>query len=117
MDDARYAVALLTVIAYPPVARGRRRGGFSMKLCLAFTVDMMWEIRRWLANHPRFHLHFTPTYGSWLNLVERWFATLTTKQLRRGTHRSVAALKRAISSVHRDHQRASDTVRVDQECR
>ena len=88
-----------------------------MKLCLAFMVDMMWEIRRWLANYPRFHLHFTPIYGSWLNLVKRWFATLTTKQLRRGTHRSVAALKRGISSVHRDHQRASDTVRVDQECR
>ena len=53
-------------------------------------------IRRWLAKRPLFHLHFTPTYGSWLNLVERWFAALTTKQLRRGAHRSVAALKRAI---------------------
>ena len=52
--------------------------------------------RRWLAKRPRFHLHFTPTYGSWLTLVERWFAALTTKQLRRGTHRSVTALKRAI---------------------
>jgi len=49
-------------------------------------------IRRWLLAHPRFHLHFTPTSGSWLNLVERWFAELTTKQLRRGTHRSVRAL-------------------------
>ena len=46
-------------------------------------------IHRWLAKRPRFHLHFTPTYSSWLNLVERWFAELTTKQLRRGTHRSV----------------------------
>ena len=53
-------------------------------------------IHRWLAKRPRFHLHFTPTYGSWMNLVERWFAALTTKQLRRGAHRSVAALKRAI---------------------
>ena len=52
--------------------------------------------RRWLARHPRFHLHFTPTYSSWLNLVERWFAELTTRQLRRGVHRSVAALERAI---------------------
>jgi len=49
-------------------------------------------IRRWLAAHPRFVLHFTPTSSSWLNLVERWFAELTTKQLRRGTHRSVRAL-------------------------
>jgi transposase len=49
-------------------------------------------IRRWLLAHPRFQLHFTPTSSSWLNLVERWFAELTTKTLRRGTHRSVRAL-------------------------
>jgi transposase len=49
-------------------------------------------IQRWLAAHPRFLLHFTPTSSSWLNLVERWFAELTTKQLRRGAHRSVRAL-------------------------
>jgi transposase len=42
------------------------------------------------------HLHFTPTYSSWLNLVERWFAELTTKWLRRGTHRSVAELTASI---------------------
>jgi len=49
-------------------------------------------IRRWLAAHPRFILHFTPTSSSWLNLVERWFGELTTKKLRRGTHRSVREL-------------------------
>jgi transposase len=49
-------------------------------------------IRNWLAAHPRFVLHFTPTSSSWLNLVERWFAELTTKKLRRGTHRSVRQL-------------------------
>ena len=53
-------------------------------------------IRAWLAKRPRFHVHFTPTYGSWLNLVERWFGELTTKQLRRGVHRSVSELERAI---------------------
>ena len=53
-------------------------------------------IRNWLAKRPRFHVHFTPTYGSWLNLVERWFAELTNKQIRRGTHRSVPALETAI---------------------
>lgn len=53
-------------------------------------------IRRWLARHPRFHFHFTPTYASWMNLVERWFAALTTKQLRRGVHRSVRELVAAI---------------------
>ena len=46
-------------------------------------------IQKWLAGHPRFVLHFTPTSSSWLNLVERWFAELTNKKLRRGTHRSV----------------------------
>jgi transposase len=49
-------------------------------------------IKRWLAGHPRFHLHFTPTSASWLNLVERWFGELTTKKLQRGTHRSVREL-------------------------
>ena len=53
-------------------------------------------IRAWLAKRPRFAVHFTPTYSSWLNLVERWFAALTTKQLRRGAHRSVAELEHAI---------------------
>jgi transposase len=49
-------------------------------------------IQRWLVRHPRFHLHFTPTYSSWLNLVERWFAELTNRWLRRGTHHSVRDL-------------------------
>ncbi|HEY7014542.1 MAG TPA: IS630 family transposase [Streptosporangiaceae bacterium] len=54
------------------------------------------QIHRWLAARPRFHLHFTPTSSSWLNLVERWFAELTTKSLRRGTHRSVRELNTGI---------------------
>jgi transposase len=56
------------------------------------------EIHRWLLRHPRFTLHFTPTYSSWLNLVERWFAELTDKWLRRGTHRSTSELETAIRS-------------------
>ncbi len=55
------------------------------------------EIHRWLLRHPRFHLHFTPTYSSWINLVERWFAELTTKWLRRGTHRSTKELEASIN--------------------
>jgi len=54
-------------------------------------------IHRWLARHPRVHVHFTPTGASWINLVERWFATLTDKQLRRGVHRSTRQLEAAIS--------------------
>ena len=50
------------------------------------------SVQRWLLRHPRFTLHFTPTYSSWLNLVERWFAELTTKWLKRGTHHSVKDL-------------------------
>lgn len=49
-------------------------------------------VKRWLTTHPRFVLHFTPTSSSWLNLVERWFAELTTKKLRRGAHTSVRQL-------------------------
>jgi transposase len=53
-------------------------------------------IHRWLVKRPRFHLHFTPTGASWINLVERWFATLTEKQIRRGSHRSRKQPKTAI---------------------
>jgi len=54
------------------------------------------KVKQWLLRHPRFHCHFTPTYSSWINLVERFFASLTEHQLRRGSHRSVVALERAI---------------------
>jgi transposase len=60
-------------------------------------------IRNWFAKRPRFHAHFTPTYGSWLNLVERWFAELTNKQIRRGVHRSVARLETAIREFIEAH--------------
>ena len=50
-------------------------------------------IHQWLLKHPRFHLHFTPTSSSWLNLVERWFAELTNRKLRRSAHRSVTELE------------------------
>ncbi len=53
-------------------------------------------IKSWFARHPRFHVHFTPTSASWLNQVERWFATLTDKYIRRGTHRSTRQLEQAI---------------------
>jgi hypothetical protein len=55
--------------------------------------------------HPRYHLHFTPTGGSWLNLVERWFALLTERQLRRGVHRSTRELEDAIRTYLEHHNR------------
>jgi len=53
-------------------------------------------VKQWLADHARFHLHFTPTSASWLNLVERWFALISQQAIRRGSFNSVAALERAI---------------------
>jgi transposase len=56
------------------------------------------EIRAWLARHPRFHVHFTPTGSSWMNQVERWFGLLTDKLIRRGVHTSVRALENDIKA-------------------
>ena len=53
-------------------------------------------IQRWLSRHPRFHFHFTPTYASWMNMVERWFSALSMKKMRRSAHRSVRLLIRSI---------------------
>jgi transposase len=54
-------------------------------------------VARWRAAHPRFHLHFTPTSASWLNLVERWFALITSQAIRRGSCDSVRRLERVIT--------------------
>lgn len=54
------------------------------------------EVRDWLEKHPRFHFHFIPTSSSWLNLVERWFAQITTKRIRRGVFKSVTDLENSI---------------------
>ena len=64
-------------------------------------------IRNWLLKRPRFHVHFTPTYGSWLNLVERWFAELTNKRIRRGAFRSVKELQSAIREFIQVHNENS----------
>lgn len=61
-----------------------------------YTTHKTSKVNQWLSRHPRFHCHFTPTCSSWINLVERFFAALTEQQLRRGTHRSVPALEKAI---------------------
>jgi transposase len=61
-----------------------------------YTTHKTKAIQRWLLAHPRFHLHFTPTGASWLNLLKRWFAELTNKKLRRGAHRSVRELNKDI---------------------
>src|SRR5436853_3554520 len=60
-------------------------------------------VKRWLTAHPRFHLHFTPTSASWLNMVERFFAEITRNRIRRGAFNSVAELKRAIMQYLENH--------------
>jgi len=65
-------------------------------------------IWNWLAKRPRFYVHFAPTYGSWLNLVEQRFAALTTKQLHRGAHRSVSQLEAAIQALIDAHHANPD---------
>ena len=65
-------------------------------------------VKSWFARHPRFHLHFTPTSSSWLNLVERWFGLLSLRQIKRGSHRSTVALEQAIRDyleIHNDDQK------------
>ena len=64
------------------------------------------KVKAWLARHPRFHMHFTPTSASWLNLVERFFAEITRKRIRRGVFRSVAELQTAIDD-YLDHHNAN----------
>ena len=60
-------------------------------------------IQNWLLKRPRFHVHFTPTYGSWLNQVERWFGLLSQRQIKRGVHRNVKELEKAIREFLETH--------------
>ena len=60
-------------------------------------------VKAWFARHPRFQLHFTPTSGSWLNLVERWFGLLSHRQIKRGSHRSTVELEKAIRDFLATH--------------
>ncbi len=65
-------------------------------VCDNYVTHKTPEIQKWLARHPRFHVHFTPTGSSWINQVERWFGLLTDKLIRRGVHTSVQALENDI---------------------
>jgi transposase len=65
-------------------------------ICDNYATHKHPRVRAWLARRPRFHLHFTPTYSSWLNQVERWFALITNQAIRRGSFDSVTDLKRKI---------------------
>ena len=72
-------------------------------ICDNYAAHKHPSVKRWLAKHPRFHLHFTPTSSSWLNLVERWFRDLTDRRIRRGVFRSVRQLIAAIEEYVTHH--------------
>ncbi len=61
------------------------------------------EVKRWLINHPRFHIHVTPTSASWLNMIERFFAEITRKRIRRAVFHSVVDLQRTINDILERH--------------
>ena len=63
------------------------------------------QVKKWFHAHPRYHLHFTPTSASWLNQVERWFAEITRKRIRRGTFHSVPQLVKAIQDYIRENNK------------
>jgi transposase len=72
-------------------------------------------VQEWLAKHPRFNMHFTPTSASWLNMVERFFRDITTERLRRGVFTSVPELEAAINEYVAHHNTRSQAVHLDQE--
>ena len=74
-------------------------------------------IRDWLARHPRFHLHFTPTGSSWINQVERWFGLLTDQLIRRGVHKQRRRPGERRPRVDQELERGPETVRLDQDGR
>ena len=74
-------------------------------------------IQAWLARHPRFHMHFTPTGSSWINQVERWFGFLTDQLIRRGVHKSVQALETDIRAWITDWNDRPQALHLDQDRR
>jgi transposase len=87
-------------------ARVPREPGVEIHLILDnYGTHKTAAVKRWFLRHPEYHLHFTPTSSSWLNLVERFFAEITEKRIRRGVFRSVAALEAAIREYLEDYNR------------
>jgi len=112
--DLRGAVEYKTSACTRPLATGRATGrdnrdvGISPITPISELLDNYGthghpNVRAWLEKHPRFHLHFTPTSSSWLNLVERWFRNLTEKAIRRGVFRNVPDLVAAIDDYLEAH--------------
>ena len=75
------------------------------------------KVKAWLAANPRIHVHFTPTSGSWLNLVEVWFGIIERQAIHRGTFPSVRDLMIKIRDLHQRLERPLPTLRLDQDRR
>lgn len=87
-------------------AKGPRQPGVEVHLVMDnYATHKAPAVKRWFQCHPEYHLHFTPTSSSWLNQVERFFAEITEKRIRRGAFRSVTALEQAIKEYLEDHNR------------
>ena len=86
-------------------------------VCDNYATHKTPQVKKWLLRHPRFHLHFTPTSASWLNLVERWFAELTTRKLRRSAHRSVVELEADVRNWINAVEQGPQAVRLDEDRR
>ena len=84
-------------------------------ICDNYATHTHDQVTRWFRRHPRFHVHFTPTSASWLNMVERFFRDLTDKRLRRGVFHSVPDVIRRDRRVHLSAQRRSQAVHLDPE--
>jgi len=86
-------------------------------ICDNYATHKHPKVQRWLARHPRFHLHFTPTSASWLNMVERFFRDLPPNRLRRGVFRDLEELIMAIGHLNRPPQRKSETLHLNRASR
>jgi transposase len=81
------------------------KANFTSSLTIIPSTHKTPKVHRWLLRHPRFHLHFTPTGSSWLNMVERFFARITTEAIRRGSFSSVRQLQAAIDAYLAEHNK------------
>ena len=86
-------------------------------VCDNYATHKTPAIQDWLARHPRFHVHFTPTGSSWINQVERWFGLLTDQLIRRGVHTSVAGPGERHPRLDHDLEREPQALRLDQDRR
>ena len=89
---------LFPVRPKPASSHRSRASGLACLIADNYATHKHPKVKAWLERHPRFHMHFTPTSGSWLNQVERWFGLIAQQAIRRGSFRSLKALVQKIDS-------------------